>query len=413
MHFCLENYRKELWSESNLASTGVNDGFTCTPVPIASFNTNSSTSTACVGSAISFRDNSYNAAVTSRLWDFGAGATPATSIAKDPTGIVYSTPGKKTVKLTVTGPNGSSTTTVENFLTIQDPNAYANVDYINADWDYINDYLDKGWYFDNELPATWKRTGNAYVNGNTSLVLEGNQVDYRFTYSLVSPTFNLTGAANPYLSFSYSFAANYVAGKGTQDTRDLMQLFVSYDCGKTWIQKRSLGGNPNALSTPNPLTTAGSATQSNQYYIPTKGTQWKKDGLTGSSGVGSGTQLASVKFKIAFTSWGGNNFYLDQVIVGVNSAVNDLTAQDIKFSVTPNPFNTIATINYDLLSSSDVKIALYDIVGKEVAVIHNGNQDSGPQSVTINKDELGLKTGLYFIKTKVGASTFSTKVLIN
>jgi PKD repeat protein len=406
MHFCLENYRRELWQPENLVFTGVADGFTCTPKPIASFNMSTPGKTVCVGSNVTFRDNSYNASVNSWSWNFGAGASPATSTTATTT-VTYSTSGWKTVTLTSTGPNGSGTTTVSNYIYVQAPSTYRSLPngFEYADWDYLNDYEKNGWYFENEQPATWTPVTTAKVNGNRSLLLPTSTLEYGFTYSLISPTYNLTGATAPFISYSYAFAANYLSGANTNDSRDALQLFVSYDCGKSWQQKKATGGNAFSPGTANPLTTAGAPVQSSLRFTPVSPSQWRLDGISGTA-VGSGANLASVKFKLSFSYQGGNNFYIDNLVIGTkNTGINDITAKDIEFAVIPNPFQSSATIQYDLVNESDVIIKLYDLVGKEIATLQEGKGLSGSQSVTISKEELGLNSGLYFVKTKINYST--------
>jgi PKD repeat protein len=415
MHFCLQNYRYDLWQPSNLVATGTADGYSCTPAPIASFNMTTPSKTVCVGSNVSFKDNTYNATANAWSWNFGDGATPATSTLQSPSGIVYSTPGWKTVTLTSTGPNGTGTTAVNNYIYVQGANEFSGISggAANADWDYANTFQADGWYFESESNATWKRTSAAKVNGNNSLVLETRALTYGHTYSLISPTFNLSGASNPYISYSYSFAANYLGASNTNDSRDALQLFVSYDCGKTWQQKKNTSGNPQAPATANALTTAGGAVQPSVYYTPSNASQWKSDGVTGSN-LGSGAQLNSVKFKLSFTYQGGNNFYLDALMVGVKSGLSSITAKDVNFNIAPNPFNSTADINYELTDGNTVEIKLFDIVGKEVAVLQTGKQESGKHQVTINRGDLGLQSGMYFVKMSVGnGSAFSTKVMIN
>jgi len=58
-----------------------------------------STAPACIGSSVDFTDLSVGA--TTWAWDFGSGATPSTSTSSNPTGIIYSTSGTKTVNLTI------------------------------------------------------------------------------------------------------------------------------------------------------------------------------------------------------------------------------------------------------------------------------------------------------------------------
>jgi PKD repeat protein len=414
MHFCLENYRRDLWQPSNLAFTGTSDGYSCQALPIASFNMSAPGKIVCVGSTVNFRDNSYNSTVNAWSWNFGEGATPATSSIQNPTGISYGIPGWKTVTLTVTGPNGSGTTAVKEYIYVQPPTDFSGIatGAVNADWDYANTFLADGWFFENESTTNWKRTSTAKVNGNNSLVLETRGLQYGFTYSLLSPTFNLAGASNPYFSFSYSFAANYLGAGNTNDSRDAMQIFVSYDCGKTWALRKTIAGSQSAPGTANPLTTSGGPMQPSAYYTPSNPSQWKTDGVAGSA-LGSGAQLASVKFKLSFTYQGGNNFYLDAMMVGLKSSLSDITAKDVNFNISPNPFNATADIYYELNESSLVEIKLFDIMGKEVATLQKGKQESGKHIVSINRSELGLQSAMYFVKTSIGNSSFSTKVMIN
>jgi PKD repeat protein len=420
MQYCLTNYRHELWQDANLVRTGVNDGYTCTSKPIANFYMVTPGPKVCVGSNLSVRDDSYNGSVTTYDWQLGDGAVPATATTKTVT-YNYSTPGWKTVTLTSTGPDGTSTITKKNFIYVEADGERTKLSsgVVFADWDYINDYQAKGWYFDNEVPANWVRTTNAFYDGNHSLMLNTPKLQQIFSYSLVSPTFDLTGATNPYITFKYAFAANFLGGsKETNDTRDGMQVFVSYDCGKNWQQKYVLQGAEGTtanLEKANPLTTTGSATQRTVPFTPVNQSQWGQMVSVSGGSIGTGAQLASVKFKISFTYRGGNNFYLDRLAVGASgtTGLNNLTAADVNLSVKPNPFNSTATIEYDLLEPEFVTVSLYDIVGKEIAVLHKGNQSTGNKAITISKDELGLTSGMYFVRTTLGNSSFSTKVMIN
>jgi PKD repeat protein len=413
MHFCLENYRRELWQPANLVATGVDGATTCTALPIPRFSTTTPGDRVCIGSPVSFRDNSYNATVNAWSWNFGDGAVPATATTQNPT-VQWSTPGWKTVSLSSTGPNGTGSFTRTEYIYVEGPGDYKtiNTGVSNADWDYLNSFLQDGWSFENDYPTNqWKVTSVAKVNGINSLMLETRNIEIG-SYALVSPTFNLTNSTIPYLSFNYSFAANYISPANTNDSRDGMQIQVSYDCGKTWLIRKTVDGEALAATTPNPLTTAGIAVQGTQYYVPINPNHWRVDGISGAS-VGSGAQLGSVKFKILFKYRGGNNFYLDAVSVGVRSSVAELTAKDIQFAVVPNPFNQTATINYELAEPAPVQIELFDIVGKKVATLFTGNQSAGAQTLTFGKQEYNLNSGLYFVKTTVNNNSFSTKILVN
>lgn len=68
---------------------------------IADFSSNAPR---CTGASVDFvfTQNAYTTLTYS--WNFGSGASPATSTAQNPTGITYSTPGLKLVTLTITHP---------------------------------------------------------------------------------------------------------------------------------------------------------------------------------------------------------------------------------------------------------------------------------------------------------------------
>jgi hypothetical protein len=424
MKFTFNNYRTQLWQPENLVFTGTNDGYSCTSLPIADFYNSTPGTRVCIGNNVGFRDNSYNANITSRLWNFGEGATPATSTVKDPSAITYSTAGWKTITLTSTsGSIGSNTKTETNAIYVEGPTDFVGQGngFYNVDWDYSNDFLTQGWYFENEEPAEWKRTSLAQVNGNNSLVLItggpfNSQLRFGYSYSLISPTYNFSGASNPFISYSYAFAANFL-GFEQNDSRDGLQLSVSYDCGKTWSIKKSTRGatgSASAEAVKNPLTTTGASSQSNVYFVPVTSSQWRKESINGNT-VGSGAQLNSLKFRLTFIYSGGNNFYLDNLVVGSNGTVglNELTAKDIQFNIAPNPFNTQATISYQLAEASTVVVKIIDIVGKEIAEMQNGSQSAGEHNLILDKTELNLNSGLYFIKTTVGQSSFTSKILVN
>lgn len=66
----------------------------------------------------------------------------------------------------------------------------------------------------------------------------------------------------------------------------------------------------------------------------------------------------------------------------------------------PNPFNPSTTIAYQLQSSSKVILKVYDVLGKEVALLVNDYQNAGKHS--INFDASNLSSGLYFAKITAG-----------
>jgi uncharacterized delta-60 repeat protein len=62
----------------------------------------------------------------------------------------------------------------------------------------------------------------------------------------------------------------------------------------------------------------------------------------------------------------------------------------------PNPFNPSTNIRYHLLNSSNVRLSVYDINGREVAVLVNESQQKGSYEITFDASK--LSTGVYFYK---------------
>lgn len=78
----------------------------------------------------------------------------------------------------------------------------------------------------------------------------------------------------------------------------------------------------------------------------------------------------------------------------------------------PNPFNPKTTITYQLPVSSDVNLKVFDITGKEVAVLVNQKQNAGTYEVAF--DGSNLSSGVYFYKLNCsGQNNFSeTKKMV-
>ena len=65
----------------------------------------------------------------------------------------------------------------------------------------------------------------------------------------------------------------------------------------------------------------------------------------------------------------------------------------------PNPFNPVTSINYDLPVTGFIKLNIYDILGKEIAVLVNEKQTAGKYKVTW--DASSYPSGVYFYKLTV------------
>lgn len=68
----------------------------------------------------------------------------------------------------------------------------------------------------------------------------------------------------------------------------------------------------------------------------------------------------------------------------------------------PNPFNPVTTIQYELGAAANVTLEVYDLLGRKVMTLVDGQRVAGVHRVTL--DGAGLASGVYFyhLKTPVG-----------
>ncbi|MGE5805608.1 MAG: MBL fold metallo-hydrolase [Ignavibacteria bacterium] len=76
----------------------------------------------------------------------------------------------------------------------------------------------------------------------------------------------------------------------------------------------------------------------------------------------------------------------------------------------PNPFNPSTTINFSIPNSSFVFLKIYDINGKEVAVIIRKELPEGNHSIKWNA--AGLSSGVYFYRLEAGNFSATKKLLL-
>ena len=94
------------------------------------------------------------------------------------------------------------------------------------------------------------------------------------------------------------------------------------------------------------------------------------------------------------------------------SVTVDLSAPDrvALFGTAPNPVRQTADIRYTLPRPADVRLAVYDALGRQVAVLASGQQSPGRK--TAHFDASGLPSGMYFIRLSAAGATQTRRVAI-
>lgn len=110
--------------------------------------------------------------------------------------------------------------------------------------------------------------------------------------------------------------------------------------------------------------------------------------------------------------WTGSDFtystragFAHGIIIDVNEV---LSADDI--SIHPNPITNNANIEFSLNGSTDVNITVFDILGKNITNLFEGEMSSGPHNIQMDVNE--LNNGVYIVKIQMNNEVVTKKIMV-
>ena len=133
---------------------------------------------------------------------------------------------------------------------------------------------------------------------------------------------------------------------------------------------------------------------------PTLDTLWATGNATNSDGTSSGDNW----------NWAPSKRVLVRNPLGIQKISEGVPD---KFSLEqnyPNPFNPTTNIKFSVLQTSLVKIVIFDVTGREVETLVNGNFSSGNYNVSWNAN--GFTSGIYFYTLQAGSFTETKKMIL-
>ena len=98
---------------------------------------------------------------------------------------------------------------------------------------------------------------------------------------------------------------------------------------------------------------------------------------------------------------------------GGGSAVEETAARPADFRLLqnyPNPFNPNTSISFDLPAQSEVRIAVYDVLGKELTRLVDGVMPAGRH--TVQFDGKDLSSGLYLCRMDTKDQSYITRMML-
>lgn len=104
-----------------------------------------------------------------------------------------------------------------------------------------------------------------------------------------------------------------------------------------------------------------------------------------------------------------------QILNKVNSLTVSASQKPGSFALlqnAPNPFNPDTKIQWQLPVKSQVRITLYDVLGKVITELVNEEQEAGVHAYSLNASKLSLASGVYFYTMHAGSFTQTKKLVL-
>jgi photosystem II stability/assembly factor-like uncharacterized protein len=95
---------------------------------------------------------------------------------------------------------------------------------------------------------------------------------------------------------------------------------------------------------------------------------------------------------------------------GINNNITFVSKEFILFQNFPNPFNSTSNIKYKIEKTSNVKLIIFDVTGKNIKTLINKKQNPG--SYEIKFDGNNLSSGIYFYSFFANGVRIDTKKMV-
>lgn len=406
-----DGQRNNLVTAETHAATGID--LVSPPVCVPKADFSAATKSTCVGSTVNFKDNSYNAPVTSWEWTF-PGGTPATSTDQNPS-VVFNTPGTKDITLKVSNSAGSNTVTLPGYINITESWA----DYVGPKSISLDGSGDHPEWFRTENPeynhASFQLTSDKGRGGSKGFRLNNYKnvsqaqpytEDY-FYYNrlngavdaLITPSFDLRYTTGVTFSYDYSYASN---ANSVEAITESIKVYTSKNCGATW-QSLSAGGVTGA-----PLLSGGFA--GGLDYAPSNDNQWATKTMTISSGFIAAKTLFKIEFNASNLS---SNLYLDNFNISGNGTAgldNDFDFVN-ELNISPNPVQSGSSLNIAYTAKDEpVTFILRNLQGEKI--LSTVRKETN-QLVSFDLEiDANLASSYYFLEVQSASATTVRKIAV-
>jgi PKD repeat protein len=371
-----------LISPSNIVATGVNDPEILCKAEFESYHKD-----ICPGTIVDFNDFSFHNP-TSWTWVISPGMegvdynfVGGTDGSSQYPSIAFLTSASYDVELTVSDGVTSNTELKAQYIFVNP--SPASLPFSDGFEGYSTLASTNNWSVFNDAGEAFEIVENVAHTGARSVRLlnfgEPNGewdelISAPVDLSVIDP---LTGTVT--MTFHYSY------NRRVPSTDEWLKVYISNDCGRTWVQRKTIHGlqlSPLDVNSP---------------WSPVASSDWNTVHL---SNITSAYFVENFRYKFKFESNGGNNFYLDDINIysgGINSLSDEEFIQGL--SLYPNPADNELNVNFKLASNGTAHLQITDLAGKELEK-RSLNVTEGENTILLETAKYA--SGVYLLHIHIG-----------
>ena len=387
--FMEDPFRGELVSDSNLAKTGVlvRDK----PPKITGITAEKDHFYTCESVSYSFQidqtceQGSLNFGAPSNIeWQFNGG-TPQTSNESNPL-VKYDKPGIYKVSLKLTNQSGTDEVVKTRFVRVLGDDKVLEPPFLEG---FEDGELDREGIISLQKKdgPEWQVSNKAASFGNASFYFDNFNTGDDQVAQFRLPRMNLSGVNNPTLQFDIAFATI------GQSSDDLLEIFFSTDCGKTWTKRKELFSF-----------LAKTSDNETNAFIPDDD-EWKTEDLRLPSDPN-----VLVRFDWN-TSTGGNNAYIDNIRMNWTVGRSEKTLQSSSVEVYPNPTSGAVSLKNDG-NPVNGNLQVVNSTGKTLYSKPEFKLQAGGNK-TFEASQLNIRNpGVYYLNITGANQTITRKIVV-
>lgn len=224
------------------------------------------------------------------------------------------------------------------------------------------------------------------VDTDGSVFITGESTDYNSNVNYVTEKYSSTGGL--------CWTAYYNGTGNGQDVASSIAVLTNTDNSRSVVVTGKSWGTTNTFdyATVRYSNTTGGQSQVNRYSMSGTTNDIAKD-----IAVTPSKKIVITGYSQVIIESTQEQSYISTLSWNWESELTTVTNVPQKYALHqnyPNPFNPSTTISFDIKNAGNVKLTIYDMLGKSVDVLVNQHMEAGSHKITFSN--INLASGVYF-----------------